>query len=638
MSKNLLICESPGKVKKLTEYAGSDYTVIPCYGHVRELSKSGQLGMGFTLDTQRKRVSCDYISRSPNSQKVLIKLTQAIKNSSRVVLATDEDREGEYISWHLFDALNLKNIGVEVVRVTFTEITRKAVQSALDNPRQIDLNLVRAAMARSCLDKLVGFSLSPMLWKTGTGAKSAGRCQSAALHLLAERERVILNFKPQDYWLVRSHYVGGWVGKLVDDSHQEIRFSSQQEAANVVDATANVSHQVVNLEKKEVSKFPPAPFTTSTLQQAAGEKLNFTTKTTMNVAQKLYESGLITYMRTDSCSLSEEFCVCVKAYLQQHDSQNIPEVVTQHRNKNSAQEGHEAIRPTHIEDTPNRLSSSIDGKELQLYEVIWNRSIASQCQPALIEQTLVKIVADDYNFILKGNRIVQLGYAKYWNNLGEEKTLPEFSVGQDLELENIRLTQHQTEPPKRFTEPSLVKTLEKTGVGRPSTYANIINTLLDRVYVTLNKKNLRVTELGLQVDELLSQVVPDVIDPSFTAQLERSLDEIAAGQLNWEKWLIDWNSRVFQPALNKGNRVIERVISQQLTEFTCPVCDAKLEKHQYTKNRELKTMLRCSQSRHPDCQNVTYFQANGVFWSPKFGELPGQDKSKAEGRGQRAHG
>ncbi len=555
----------------------------------------------------------------------------SLKNSSRVVLATDEDREGEFISWHLFDALNLKNIGVEVVRVTFTEITRKAVQTALDNPRQIDLNLVRAAMARSCLDKLVGFSLSPMLWRTGTGAKSAGRCQSAALHLLAERERVILNFKPQDYWLVRSHYVDGWVGKLVDSSHQEIRFLSEQEAANVVNATANVSHQVVNLEKKEVSKSPPAPFTTSTLQQAAGEKLNFTTKTTMNIAQKLYESGLITYMRTDSCSLSEEFCVYVKAYLQQNDSQNIPEVVTQHRNKNSAQEGHEAIRPTHIEDTPNRLSSSIDGKELQLYELIWNRSIASQCQPALIEQTRVKIVAGDYNFILKGNRIVQLGYAKYWNNLGEEKTLPEFSVGQDLELENIRLTQHQTEPPKRFTEPSLVKTLEKTGVGRPSTYANIINTLLDRVYVTLAKKNLMVTELGLQVDELLSKVVPDVINPGFTAQLEANLDEIAAGQLNWEKWLIDWNSQVFQPALNKGNQVIEQVISEQLTEFTCPVCGAKLERHQYTKNRELKMMLRCSQSRHPDCQDVTYFQANGVFWSPKFGELPGIELPQLSG-------
>ncbi|MEL7038371.1 MAG: DNA topoisomerase [Cyanobacteria bacterium J06592_8] len=200
-----------------------------------------------------------------------------------------------------------------------------------------------------------------------------------------------------------------------------------------------------------------------------------------------------------------------------------------------------------------------------------------------------------------------------------------------IELENVRSSQHQTEPPKRFTEPSLVKMLEQTGVGRPSTYANIINTLFDRVYVTLNKKSLRVTELGLKVDEFLSKVVPDVIDPGFTAQLEKNLDEIASGQLNWEQWLIDWNSQVFQPALNQGNQAIEQAVSGQLTDFTCPVCGAKLEKHQYTKNRELKTMLRCSQSRHPNCQDVTYFQAQGVFWSPKFGELPGQVKPKAEG-------
>ena len=229
MSKNILICESPGKVKKLTEYAGNDYTVIACYGHVRELSKSGQLGMGFTFDAQNQRIFCDYISRSPNSKKVLNRLTQAVKNSNRVVLATDEDREGEFISWHLWDALNLKNQDVEVVRVTFTEITKKAVQTALAHPRQIDLNLVHAAEARSCLDRLVGFSLSPMLWKTETGAKSAGRCQSAALHILAERERIINNLKPQDYWLIRSHYVGGYIGNLVDERGQRAEGGGQKD-------------------------------------------------------------------------------------------------------------------------------------------------------------------------------------------------------------------------------------------------------------------------------------------------------------------------------------------------------------------------------------------------------------------------
>ena len=622
MSKNLLICESPGKIKKLTEYAGTDYTVIACYGHVRELSKSGQLGMGFTFDTQNQRIFCDYISRSSNSKKVLNRLAQAIKNSNRVILATDEDREGEFISWHLWDALNLKNQDVEVVRVTFTEITKKAVQTALAHPRQINLNLVHAAEARSCLDRLVGFSLSPMLWKTETGAKSAGRCQSAALHILAERERTINNFKPQDYWLIRSHYVGGYIGNLVDESNSEIRLSSEKEANSIVNATTNITHQVVDIDKKEVSQSPPPPFTTSSLQQAAGDKLNLTTKTTMSIAQKLYESGFITYMRTDSCSLSEEFCSSVKAYLQQHDPQNLPEVMTQHRNKKSAQEGHEAIRPTHIEDTPEDLSSSLQGQELQLYELIWNRAIASLCKPATVEKTQVKIIAGEYHFLLKGNRTIQLGYAKYWQNLAEEKDLPEFRLGQTVDVCSVRSTQHQTEPPKRFTEPSLVKTLEKNGVGRPSTYATIINTLIDRAYVTLKKKNLMVTELGLKVDEILFQVVPDIIDPGFTAELEKNLDEIADCQLNWEQWLINWNTTVFQPALNRGNQVIEQVVSQQLTEFDCPVCSAKLKKHQYVKNKESKVMLRCSQS----CKDVAYFQSRGVFWSPKYGELSGQVK------------
>ncbi|MGB3401141.1 MAG: type I DNA topoisomerase [Microcoleaceae cyanobacterium] len=710
MSNNLLICESPGKIKKLTEYAGNDYTVIACYGHVRELSKSGKLGMGFTFDAQNQRIFCDYISRSPNSKKVLNRLAQAVKNSNRVVLATDEDREGEFISWHLWDALNLKNQDVEVVRVTFTEITKKAVQTALAHPRQIDLNLVHAAEARSCLDRLVGFSLSPMLWKTGTGAKSAGRCQSAALHILAERERIINHFKPQDYWLIRSHYVGGYIGNLVDETNSEIRLNSENEANSIVNATANTAHQVVDIEKKEVSQSPPPPFTTSSLQQAAGDKLNLTTKTTMIVAQKLYESGLITYMRTDSCSLSEEFCSSVKAYLQQHDPHNLPEVITQHRNKKSAQEGHEAIRPTHIEDTPERLKSSLQGQELQLYELIWNRAIASLCKSATVEKTQVKIIAGEYSFLLKGNRIVESCYAKYWQNLAEEKDLPEFTVGQTLDVCSVRSTQHQTEPPKRFTEPSLVKTLEKNGVGRPSTYATIINTLIDRAYVTFiergqkaegrrqkdcklrdldsplivddqikdfnrdlvsksmkrdnavleetpmsdcrnkgeeklnplpsalcplpskakpDKKNLVVTELGLKVDEILFKVVPDIIEPGFTAKLEKNLDEIANCQLNWEQWLINWNITVFQPALNRGNQVIEQVVSQQLTEFDCPVCGAKLKKHQYVKNKESKVMLRCSQScnsNNPDCKDVAYFQSRGVFWSPKYGELSGQVK------------
>ena len=309
----------------------------------------------------------------------------------------------------------------------------------------------------------------------------------------------------------------------------------------------------------------------------------------MSVAQKLYESGLITYMRTDSCSLSEEFCSAVKAYLQQYDPQNLPEMMTQHRNKKSAQEGHEAIRPTHIENTPERLllkqrsakSSSLQGQELQLYELIWNRAIASLCKPATVEKTIVKIQAGEYSFLLKGNRIVQLGSAKYLQNLAEEKDLPEFIVGQTLDVSSVRSSQHQTEPPKRFTEPSLVKTLEKNGIGRPSTYATIINTLIDRAYVILEKKNLRVTELGLKVNEILLQVVPDIIEPGFTAQLEKNLDEIATGQLSWEQWLIDWNTQTFKPALNQGNKVIEQVISQQLTEFDCPVCGAKLEKHQY---------------------------------------------------------
>ncbi|HBB31274.1 MAG TPA: type I DNA topoisomerase [Cyanobacteria bacterium UBA8803] len=746
---NLLIIESGGKVKKLKSILGAGWSVKASMGHVRELADDGQDALGFDLDGAHVR--CRYVLRNTQAQKIISELRGAVRQADRVYLATDPDREGETIGWHLTQELRLKN----PLRVTYTEITKSAVEKAIANPRTLDPKLVAAGRARDCLDKLVGYKGSQLVWRLNNGCKSMGRVQSATLHLLVKREQEILAFKPQDYWVVWVEYKEGFKafyagsanqqtsktpsekstdgsGSEKDDTGEEDpvaegkRVLSQVEADRLVAIARSHAHQVVKVESKRVKQSPPAAFTTSTLQQAAGSKLKLNPEVTMKIAQKLYEAGHITYMRTDSVILSPEFCAAARQWLLEHDPNNVPSKVAFHRSKSGAQEAHEAIRPTHIERTPQLLSSQMMGDEAKLYGLIWNRAIATQCCPAQIAKTRIVTQSGAVLWEARGQVLIEPGYTRYWNNIASDSQLPPVQEGQPLTLDKADAEKRQTQPPPRYTEPKLVQVMERSGIGRPSTYAPTIKTLKARNYVQLIKGKLQPTLLGMELDEFLAKVLPDLIQPEFTAKMEADLDAIASGKLDWERYLTDWHRDYFAPALNhavaqvqvlpktnqpqtsqskstqpktkakgqtqnrpqteqtdyqcpKCQRPMVRVFSKsqklkadhflscdnrqggcgavmfwnptlanyelpkssrpappanpsKLTEHPCPSCGQPLELYEYTRDGQIKKMLRCSNptSRQDQCKDVAYFWTkNEVFWSPKLGELKSKERQKS---------
>ncbi|MEO1185341.1 MAG: type IA DNA topoisomerase, partial [Cyanobacteria bacterium J06636_27] len=435
MPKRLLIVESPGKVKKLSKILGSEWIVRASCGHIRELSNEGEDSLGFTMDGSNVR--CRYIPRSQQAKETISKLKAAARQVSEVVLATDPDREGETIAWHLKEALGLR----EPKRVVYTEITESAVRSAVARPRRLDANLVGAGLCRDCLDKLVGYKGSPLVWALNNGAKSVGRVQSATLHLICQREREILSFVPQDYWSVWVDYAEGFrafykgmvnsADNTAQQDNQEnddtvvkksekaesTRVLSEAEADRLVAEAKKYPHQIIKYEGKTTYRQPPPPFITSTLQQAAGSRLKFAPEKTMQVAQKLYEAGLITYMRTDSVMLSPEFCDSVRKWLEQNDPQNLPNKTARHRSKKTAQEAHEAIRPTNVFRPSTELRVELSADEFSLYVLIWKRAVASQCRPAQLRKTLVIIKSGEILWQARGQIVEFLGYAKYWANL-----------------------------------------------------------------------------------------------------------------------------------------------------------------------------------------------------------------------------
>ncbi|MDY6898186.1 MAG: type I DNA topoisomerase, partial [Cyanobacteriota bacterium] len=573
MPKRLLIVESPGKVKKLSKILGSEWIVRASCGHIRELSNEGEDSLGFTMDGNHVR--CRYIPRSQQAKETISKLKAAAKQVNEVVLATDPDREGETIAWHLKEALGLR----EPKRVVYTEITESAVRAAVARPRRLDANLVGAGLCRDCLDKLVGYKGSPLVWALNNGAKSVGRVQSATLHLICQREREILSFVPQDYWSVWVDYVEGFrafykgmVNSAPDSAQQDnqenddtvvkksekaesTRVLSEAEAERLVTEAKNHPHQIIKYEGKIASRQPPPPFITSTLQQAAGSRLKFAPEKTMQVAQKLYEAGLITYMRTDSVMLSPEFCASVRKWLEQNDPQNLPNTTARHRSKKTAQEAHEAIRPTNVFRPSVELRVELLPDEFSLYVLIWKRAVASQCRPAQLRKTLVIIKSGEILWQARGQVVEFLGYAKYWANLSKDTLLPNLEQGQILTLENAGHEKKQTQPPPRYSEPKLVQLMERKGIGRPSTYSPTIATLKKRGYVQLTKSNLQPTNLGLEVDDFLQKALPDLLKTEFTAQMEDALDSIASGKQPWQKYLTNWNQDYFAPALVKAKTV-----------------------------------------------------------------------------------
>ncbi|MEO1762173.1 MAG: type I DNA topoisomerase [Cyanobacteria bacterium J06629_18] len=633
MPKRLLIVESPGKVKKLSKILGSEWIVRASCGHIRELSNEGEDSLGFTMDGSNVR--CRYIPRSQQAKETISKLKAAARQVSEVVLATDPDREGETIAWHLKEALGLR----EPKRVVYTEITESAVRSAVARPRRLDANLVGAGLCRDCLDKLVGYKGSPLVWALNNGAKSVGRVQSATLHLICQREREILSFVPQDYWSVWVDYAEGFrafykgmvnsADNTAQQDNQEnddtvvkksekaesTRVLSEAEADRLVAEAKKYPHQIIKYEGKTTYRQPPPPFITSTLQQAAGSRLKFAPEKTMQVAQKLYEAGLITYMRTDSVMLSPEFCDSVRKWLEQNDPQNLPNKTARHRSKKTAQEAHEAIRPTNVFRPSTELRVELSADEFSLYVLIWKRAVASQCRPAQLRKTLVIIKSGEILWQARGQVVEFLGYAKYWANLSKDTLLPTLEQGQILTLENAGHDKKQTQPPPRYSEPKLVQLMERKGIGRPSTYSPTIATLKKRGYVQLTKSNLQPTNLGLEVDDFLQKALPDLLKTEFTAQMENALDSIASGKQPWQKYLTNWNQDYFAPALvkaktvpiaasngNKNYQNTERKYDKSRTR--CPECNNHLAKIKSNKVKK-KYFLKCVSG----CENVV------LFWS-----------------------
>ncbi len=633
MPKRLLVVESPGKVKKLSQILGTDWIVRASYGHIRELSNEGEDSLGFVMDGNRIR--CRYVPRDQKAKENIQQLKNAIKQVQEVILATDPDREGETIAWHLKEALGLR----EPKRVVYTEITPSAVKSAIARPRKLDSNLVGAGLCRDCLDKLVGYKGSPLVWALNNGAKSVGRVQSATLHLICRREREIQSFVPQDYWSVWVDYAEGfrafYKGMVntpssatkqeteVDDdtvSHktevkESTRVLSEAEATRLVEAAKRHPHQIIQYEGKITNRQPPPPFITSTLQQATGSRLKFAPEKTMQVAQKLYEAGLITYMRTDSVMLSPEFCDSARKWLQQNDPNNVPQKTTRHRSKKTAQEAHEAIRPTNVFRPSTELRVELSPDEFNLYVLIWKRAIASQCRPAQLRKTLVITQSGEILWQARGQVVEFLGYARYWPNLSKDTILPNLQQGQILTLQDAGHEKKQTQPPPRYSEPKLVQLMERKGIGRPSTYSPTIATLKKRGYVQLTKGSLEPTVLGLEVDDFLQKALPDLLETEFTAKMEDALDEIAAGKQPWQDYLTNWHQTYFAPALVKAKTVpvspsnsqtkspaVGRTFDKSRTR--CPQCDHHLAKIKSNKVKK-KYFLKCVSG----CDNVV------LFWS-----------------------
>ncbi|MFH1111491.1 MAG: type I DNA topoisomerase [Patescibacteria group bacterium] len=543
MSKNLVIVESPTKAKTISRFLGNDFTVVSSYGHVRDLPKSK---MGVAVD---KDFTPQYIIPT-RAKKNVTNLTKQGQAAENIYFATDEDREGEAIAWHLVEVL--KPEPNKIKRIVFHEITKEAIAEAFKNPRNIDLNLVDAQQARRVLDRLVGYELSPFLWKKVARGLSAGRVQSVTVRLIVEREREIQNFKTQEYWsidgifktqqdkfeAILSHYQNETL-----DKHS---ITTQPQAEKIVADLQAKKWLVGNVVNRSFKRQPPAPFTTSTLQQEANKRLGFSVKQTMMLAQQLYEGvelggdgsvGLITYMRTDSVNLANKFLQEAKQYISNAYGDRYAKIAPRVYTTKSklAQEAHEAIRPTQISANPESIKSHLNPKQFKLYQLIWQRAVASQLPDAELEATTLEVVTTDQQatFRASGQQLTFDGWYKLAPELPEEKTLPKVAVNEELDLEKIIPNQHFTEPPARYSEATLVKTLEEFGIGRPSTYAPTISTIITRGYIEKIQRRLKPTDIAILVNDLLVEHFPDIVDYQFTAKLENELDDIAKGKADW---------------------------------------------------------------------------------------------------------
>ncbi len=584
MARYLVIVESPAKVKTIKKFLGSSYVVTASNGHVRDLPKS-QLGVDVEHDYEPKYITIR------GKGDILAGLRKEVKKADKVYLATDPDREGEAISWHLSKALKLED--KKTYRISFNEITKNAVKASLKNAREIDMDLVDAQQARRILDRVVGYKISPLLWAKVKRGLSAGRVQSVALRIIADREEEINAFIPEEYWTLDANLkVEGerkpLTAKFYGTDKKKMTIHSKEELDEILKEIDGAKYTVEDIKKSERTKKAPVPFTTSTLQQEASKALNFATSKTMRIAQQLYEGvdikgngtvGLITYLRTDSTRISEEADANVREYIAANYGQEYAaagEAKTGNGHKN-IQDAHEAIRPTDVSRTPASMKESLSRDQFRLYQLIWKRFVASRMQPARYETTSVRIAAGQYRFTVAASKIVFEGFRSVYTEAGEEKEENNVllkSLDKDSKLTKIDFDpkQHFTQPPAHYTEAALVKTLEEWGIGRPSTYAPTISTIIARRYVAKENKNLYLTEIGEVVNNIMKQSFPSIVDVNFTANMESLLDSVAEGKVNW-RTIIENFYPDLEEAVEKAEEEQERVkIEDEVTDVICDQC------------------------------------------------------------------
>ena len=625
--KILVIVESPSKAKTIGKFLGSRYKVIASVGHVRDLPKS-KLGIDIDNDFEPRYISIR------GKGDIIKELKKEAKNASKVYLATDPDREGEAISWHLAFLL-----GIDIdspCRIVFNEITEKAIKTAIKSPRPIDLKLVDAQQARRVLDRLVGYQISPLLWRKIRRGLSAGRVQSAALKIICDRENEIKKFKPQEFWNITAEFEKdkNFIAKLIEYKGEKLLIENREQNDEILAQLEQGRYIVKSIEEKDRSRRAAAPFTTSSMQQDAANKINFTTKKTMMIAQQLYEGvevkgrgtiGLVSYIRTDSVRISDEARAASKEYIISNMGEQYYGGNVYKNKKKDVQDAHEAIRPSYIELDPESIKDSLSKDQYNLYRLIWNRFVASQMAPAKFKALNVIVENGDYDLKAVGSKLVFDGFLKVYSHARddeEDRWLPDMDEGEVLKAVKVEGVQNFTQPPARFTEASLVKDLEEKDIGRPSTYAPIVATLIDRKYISKEKKSLIPTELGFIVTDMMEQYFKEIVDAGFTAQMEDNLDDIESKGVRWKSVIEDFYGTL-KEELDIADKQIEKVeFEEELTGEMCEKCG----KPRAVKHGRFGVFAACT--GYPECKNTKPLVQSINVKCPKCGKDIVARKSK----------
>ena len=617
MAKSLVIVESPAKAKTIKNYLGKDFSVEASSGHLIDLPKN-KLGVDIENDFKPQ------YEVIKNKKKYLAKLEKAAKNADKVYLASDPDREGEAIAWHIADQLGIKD---KSYRILIHEITEKAIKESINSPTTLSEDKFDAQQARRVLDRLVGYQVSPLLWKKVRRGLSAGRVQSVALRIVVEREREIEKFITKEYWSIEGDFLpinsgdqNPFSANLIRFDSNKVEIGSEQEAANIVNQIKNNDYHVSSVDKKERTRKAQPPFITSTLQQEASRKLRFSVKKTMAIAQKLYEGielgavgpmGLITYMRTDSVRISDQALSESRKYIMdKYGNKYLPEKPSLYKVKKLAQDAHEAIRPTSFDFSPDKIKTHLAGDEFELYKLVWQRFLASQMTPIIYDQTSIEIKSEKAAFRTTGSIIKFEGFSKVYiegkeedeqNGEDDEKKLPKISKDQSLSLKDLKMEQHFTQPPPRFSESTLVRELEEKGIGRPSTYSSIISTIQDREYVKRENRKLKPTVLGKSVNDMLIDGFPEILDVKFTADMEDKLDKVEQGSINWVDLLKDFYKVFSQRLLQAEDKMKSLRRDGVPAGIDCNECGAPM----IIKWGKRGEFLSCS--KYPECKNAKPF-------------------------------